>query len=160
MQGDCSPDIGFCGLPCRRKGDPLPPDVQLRVGKVCDIEVSAHVPVPEADARVQSGERYPEDQVSFPFRQQELVRHSFDVETGRALHRDQHGCSGRAVDSSSDQSSAGQQKAESKEGQMSSMQRQFHGQIGARGLIAFEPSRSGTRLCISRCGRIASLGMT
>ena len=104
-------------------------DVQLCVRKVCDVEVSTHVPIPQADARVQSGERYSKDQVSFPFRHKQLVRHSFDVETGRALHREAHGCSGRTDDSCLDQPSDRQEKTEGKEGQTSRMQRRFHGQI-------------------------------
>jgi hypothetical protein len=79
------------------------------------------VPVPQADARVQSGERYLENQVSFPFRQKQLLRHSFDVETGRALHREAHGCSGRTVDSCLDQPSDRQEKAAGKKGQTSLM---------------------------------------
>ena len=140
-------------FPGEGKATAFPRDVQLRVRKVGDVEVSAHVPVPQADARVQSGERYPEDQVSFPFRQEQLVRHSFDVETGRAVHREAHGCSGRSVDSCLDQASDRQKKAEGEEGQTSRMQRRFHGQFGDRCLIASESSQSGTRLPISRCGR-------
>ena len=139
MQGERPPGIGFRRLPRRRERDPLSPDVQLRIRKVRDVEVSAHVPVPQTDARVQSGKRYSEDQVPFPVRQQQLVGHSLDVETRRALHRNAHVCSGRTVDSRLDQSSGGQKKGEGKEGETEPMQRQFHGQLGARCLIASEP---------------------
>ena len=122
-------------------------------GKLCDVEVSAHVPISQADARVQSGERYSENQISFLLRQEQLVRHSFNLETGRAVHREAHGCSGRSVDSCLDQPSDRQEKAEGKEGQTARMQRRFHGQISDRCLNASESLKSGTRLPISRCGR-------
>ena len=61
------------------------------------------------------------------FRDTELMGHSLDVETGRAVNRDEHGGFRWAVDGSLDQPSGCQLDAAGEEQETSPIQRRSHG---------------------------------
>jgi hypothetical protein len=53
--------------------------VHLGVGEAGGVQIPAQVPVPEADARVDAGERDPKHELAIALGECELVGRSFDA---------------------------------------------------------------------------------